>query len=61
MGHHGVQITVEPRHFGTLALLQIQYGAVEHLRQAVGALDHQQRFLEAQRLDHARLDAVGQP
>ncbi|MNZ56568.1 hypothetical protein D3C78_745160 [compost metagenome] len=60
MGHDGVQVTVEAGDLGVIALLQIQHGAVEDLRQGLGALDHQQGLLEAQGLDHALLDAVRQ-
>ncbi|MNG04504.1 hypothetical protein D3C84_876380 [compost metagenome] len=55
-----MQIAVEAGDFGIVALLQVQHGAVEDLRQGLGALDHQQGLLEAQGLDHALLDAVRQ-
>ena len=58
VGDDGVQVAVEPRDFGVVALLKVEHGAFQHLRQDLATLYHQQRFLDAQGLDHALLGAA---
>ncbi|MNT95043.1 hypothetical protein D3C72_2368440 [compost metagenome] len=55
-----MQVTIEAGDFGVLTLLQIEHSAFEHLWQCLATAHHQQRLLEAQGLDHARLHTAWQ-
>src|SRR6195952_2642557 len=57
----GMQIAVQARGFRVFALLKIEHGAVEDLRQHVPTTYDQGSLLERQSLDHALLSATGQP
>src|SRR6195952_6134854 len=57
----GMQIAVQARGFRVFALLQIEHGAVEDLRQHVPTAYDQGSLLERQSLDDALLSATGQP
>ncbi|MNP01173.1 hypothetical protein D3C76_929770 [compost metagenome] len=55
-----MQVTIEPGNFGILALLQVQHCSFQNLRQHLITANHQQCFLQAQRLDHTLLVTTGQ-